>query len=99
MPRAAGSRLEQYTLKRPHEVLLVSARIEGQVDQIAIFKGYSSSLTQATAFDPDVPVLPDQATILSIDRLQGPFNPQDPHYLQQDISWEAFQSLLMAAGV
>lgn len=99
MPTAAGYRLEQYTLKRPHEVLLVTAEIDGEVDQIAIFKGYSSSLTRATAFDPDVPVLPDQAQILSIDRLEGPYDPRQPRHLQQNVSWEDFQVLLAALGV
>lgn len=99
MPTAAAHRLEQYTLKRPYEVLIVTAEIEGEVDQIAIFKGYSSSLTRATAFDPDVPVLPDQANILSIDRLEGPYDPRQPRHLQQDVSWDDFQVLLAAAGV
>jgi len=40
---------------------------EGESDQIAIFKGFSSSLMRPTAFDPEVPVLPDKAKILTID--------------------------------
>jgi len=99
MPTAAGHRLEQYTLKRPYEVLIVTAEIDGEMDQIAIFKGYSSSLTRATAFDPDVPVLPDRANILSIDRLEGPYDPRQPRHLQQGVSWNDFQVLLAAAGV
>jgi len=51
---------EQYTAKRSHEVLIVTVQIEGESDQIAIFKG-SSSLMRPTAFDPEVPVLPDKA--------------------------------------
>lgn len=99
MQHATGQRLEQYTIKRPDEVLMVSAEIAGEIDQIAIFKGFSSSLVRPTAFDPDVPVLPDDATILSIDRLAGPFNPQNPRYLQQGLSWQEMESLLLDVGI
>ena len=92
-------RLEQYTLKHPQEVLLVTAEVAGQSEQVAVFKGFSSSLTQSTAFDPDVPILPDDAAIISIDRLYGPFQPNNPRYIQQQMTWEAMQSLLDAAGV
>lgn len=94
-----GSRLEQYTAKCPHEVLLVTAEIEGELDQIAIFKGYSSSLMHPTAFDPDIPVLPDEAKIITIDRLEGPYNPHQPRYLQKGLSWEEFQPLLSEVDV
>lgn len=94
-----GSQLEQYTTKRPQEVLLVTVEIQGQIDQIAIFKGFSSSLMQPTAFDPDVPVLPGTAKVITIDRLEGPFNPNQPRYLQQGLTWENFQLLLADAGV
>lgn len=94
-----GSRLEQYTAKCPHEVLLVTAEIEGELDQIAIFKGYSSSLMHPTAFDPDIPVLPDSAKIITIDRLEGPYDPHQPSYLQKGLSWEEFQLLLSEVGV
>jgi hypothetical protein len=48
------NRLEQYTTKRPQEVLLVKIEIDGELDEIAIFKGFSSSLMRPTAFDPDI---------------------------------------------
>lgn len=98
-PTPIGYRLEQYTLKHPREVLLVTATVEGDDDQIVIFRGVSSSLMRSTAFDPDVPVLPDDAIIQSIDRLEGPYHPAAPHYIQQDISWSAMQLLLEATGV
>jgi hypothetical protein len=40
----------------------VSISIADDQDKIAVFKGFSSSLMQSTAFDPDVPLLPDEAT-------------------------------------
>jgi hypothetical protein len=94
MANSIGYRLEQYTLKRPQEVLIVTAEINGETDEITIYKGFSSSLVNPTAFDPDVPVLPEQAQILTIDRLQSPYNPQHPRYIQQGLTWEEMQTLL-----
>lgn len=91
--------LEQYTLKRPGEVLLVTAQVDGEIDQVMVFKGFSSSLVRPTAFDPDVPVLPETAEILGIDRLQSPYIPDNPRYLQKDLTWETIQPLLLEAGL
>jgi hypothetical protein len=94
-----ANRLEQYTAKFPHEVLIVRAEIDGELDEIAIFKGFSSSLTRQTAFDPDVPVLPEGANIISIDRVASPYNPESPCYVQQGLTWELIEPLLLKAGV
>ncbi|MGL4503410.1 MAG: hypothetical protein ACRC2M_10850 [Planktothrix sp.] len=93
------NRLEQYTTKRPQEVLIVQIEIDGELDEIAIFKGFSSSLMRPTAFDPDIPVLPDSAKILKIDRLSSPYNPTDPHYIQQGLTWKMMQELLIELGL
>ena len=92
-------RLEQYTLKRRQEVLLVTAEVDDELDQIAIFRGFSSSLVRSTAFNPDIPVLPETARVLSIERLQGPYDPHNPRYLQQGLTWETMQPLLEEVGV
>lgn len=92
-------RLEQYTIQRPQEVLIVTAEIDGELDNITVFKGYSSSLMRPTAFDPDQPVLPDNAQIISIDRLASPYNPNAPIYLEQGLNWDKFQILLSQAGI
>ncbi|MBE8989277.1 hypothetical protein [Nostoc sp. LEGE 12450] len=94
-----GKRLEQYTAKRPKEVLIVIVEIADEEDTIAIFKGFSSSLMHSTAFDADVPVFPDGANILNIDRVASPYNPEAPRYIQQGISWEAMEALLSEVGV
>ncbi|AFY30794.1 hypothetical protein [Calothrix sp. PCC 7507] len=107
MTNSIGKRLEQYTNKRPQEVLLVTVEIANtsaalnnhEEDTIAVFKGFSSSLMRPTAFDPDVPVLPDEANILSIDRVASPYNPEAPRYIQQGLSWESMQALLLEVGV
>ncbi|MBE9041678.1 hypothetical protein IQ235_12895 [Oscillatoriales cyanobacterium LEGE 11467] len=94
-----GKYLEQYTITRPQEVLLVTAQIEGQTDRIAIFKGFSSSLMRSTAFDPEIPVLPDEAEILSIDRVASPYHPDNPQYIEKGLTWETMQPLLDRAGI
>jgi hypothetical protein len=99
MNNSVGKRLEQYTVKKSQEVLIVTVKIDGEPDQIAVFKGFSSSLMRPTAYDPDVPVLPDKATIIAIDRIASPYNPDSPRYLQQDISWEDMQVLLSKMGI
>jgi len=92
-------RLEHYTRKRPQEVLLVEATIAAAHDQIIIFKGFSSSLVNQTEFNPDIPLLPENAVIVRIDRLQSPYLPANPHYIQQGLTWDAMRSLLTEAGV
>lgn len=99
MKNDIGHRLEQYTAKRHKEVLIVTAQIEGELDRIVIFKGFSSSVMRPTAFDPDVPVLPTGAKIMAIDRVAGPYNPANPQYLQQGLTWETMQPLLSEVGV
>ncbi len=89
-----GQQLETYSNQHPQEVLLVKLQIDGELDEVMIFKGFSSSLMRATAFDPDVPVISDRAEILSIDRLTAPYKPNQPNYLQQGIKWEEFQNYL-----
>ncbi|UUO16281.1 MULTISPECIES: hypothetical protein [Aphanizomenonaceae] len=99
MNNSISKRLEQYTVKKSQEVLIINVEIDGEPDQIAVFKGFSSSLMRPTAYDPDVPVLPDTATIITIDRIASPYNPDSPHYFQQDISWEDMQVLLSKMGI
>ena len=89
------SRLEQYTLKRPQEVLLVQAIVDAAPDQIVVFKGFSSSLVRPTAFDPEVPTLPPEALITQIDRLEGPYQPESPRYIEQGLSLETFTERLL----
>ncbi len=94
-----GYRLEQYTLKHPQEVLLVTATIDSERDEITVFKGFSSSLVRPTAFDPDIPVIPDQAEIISIDRIHSPYDAQSPRYIEQGLSLQQMEPYLTQAGV
>jgi hypothetical protein len=88
-----AQKLEEYTLKKLNEVLLIEAEIEGEKDQIIIFKGFSSSLMRPTSFDPDIPVLPATAKIIKIDRLIAPYNPDQPNYIQQGLTWKDMEKL------
>jgi len=99
MNNPIAKRLEQYTVKKSQEVLIVTIEIDNEPDKIAVFKGFSSSLMRPTAYDPDVPVLPNTATIITIDRIASPYNPDSPRYLQQNISWEDMRVLLSEMGI
>lgn len=96
---ALATRLENYTLKFPQELLMVEAQIKGEADTILIFKGFSSSLVRPTAFDPEVPTLPENAVITHIDRLKGPYQPQSPEYIEREIPLAAFTAKLAALGL
>lgn len=63
---------EEHAAKRPYEVF-VRAKIEGALDEIAIFKGFSISLTHRTAFNPDVPGLSPVNLLYQIWQISGYF--------------------------
>ena len=44
--------------------------------ELLIFRGFSSSVSHPTDFDPDQPLLPEAARIEQAELLQGPLNPQ-----------------------
>ncbi len=92
-------RLEQYTFRFPEEVLMVNARVKGEEDFIVVFRGFSSSLVNPTAADPEVPVLPEDAVIDSIERLQAPYTPDSPQYLEREITWHEFGNRLTQLGL
>ena len=97
--KSIGQRLEAYTSKRPQEVLIVTLETEGELDQVMIFKGFSSSLMHPTNYDPDVPIIPLEAKIIEIDRASSPYNPDDPHYLQRGLTQAEMESLLSATNI
>ncbi len=82
-----GLRLEQYTLKRRHEVLIVNLETAaGEADKVMVYAGFSSSLMRATDFDPDVPVIAPDSKIISLDRLYSPYDPNDPQYIESGLT-------------
>ncbi|MBF2077503.1 MAG: hypothetical protein IGR76_03020 [Synechococcales cyanobacterium T60_A2020_003] len=52
-----------------------------------------------TAYDPDVPILPEDAQILSIDRIRSPYDARSPHYIEQGLSLDRMEVYLSATGV
>lgn len=92
-------RLERYTLKHPEEVLLVKVQWADERDEVTIFKGFSSSLMRQTAFDPDVPVIPIEAVVLSVDRFRSPYSPSQPQVIEQGLSWDQFSARLALDGI
>ncbi len=99
MTTPLSRRLEQYTLRHPQEVLVVKAEIDGEPEEILIFRGVSSSLMRPTAFDPDVPVLPETAAIASLERYAAPYNPAAPQALEADIAPAEMLARLTALGL
>jgi hypothetical protein len=96
---ALGYRLEQYSLRHPREVLVVHSQWEGQLDEILVFRGFSSSLIQSTDADPDVPVLDPEAHVIGIDRCQAPYSALVPKYLERGITAAMFADRLEALGL
>jgi hypothetical protein len=95
MSNSIAQRLEKYTLKHSQEVLLVKLEYAGEEDEVAIFRGFSSSLMHPTASDPDIPIIPDGARIVSIDRIMSPYVPDNPRYIEQGLSLEKMEVLLV----
>ncbi|XP_024398237.1 uncharacterized protein [Physcomitrium patens] len=94
------TRMERYTERVPNEVLRVHAVVDGEEDQVIIFKGFSSSLMRPTPDDPAELVLPATATIRGIDRIRGPFNPTKVLLIRggKGLTWQQFQTLLEDKG-
>lgn len=88
--------LEQYTQENPQEVLIIQGKEGNKVIEIMIFKGFSSCLSGATEFNPDLPILSSCAEIIAIDRLYSPYNPQNPQYIARNLTWQEFQSQLLS---
>jgi hypothetical protein len=86
---AIAKQLETYTLKRPTEVLLIHTLDGEEEDQILIFKD----------FNPDNPVFSPNAELISIDRIQSPYLPNNPNYIEQNLPWSAMAQHLIAAGI
>ena len=95
MTEPIGRRLENYTLKRKQEVLMVHLETAfGEPDLVMIYAGFSSSLMNPTAFDPDVPVIAEDSQIQAIDRLASPYDPSNPQYIESGLSLSAMENVL-----
>ena len=76
------ARLEAISRERPDRVLRLigtcpSTGADATVEpfEALLYRGFSSSTTHPTGFDPDQPVVPSGVVIHSAEVLQGPLNP------------------------
>jgi hypothetical protein len=85
------ARLEELSRDRPDRVLRLAGTLPpdpAQQHQLAepfellIFRGFSSSTTHPTAFDPDQPALPEGSVISSAELLAGPLLPGEQQTLR-----------------
>ncbi|MCS5691485.1 hypothetical protein NZK33_05735 [Cyanobium sp. FGCU-6] len=90
------ARLEELSRGRPDRVLRLNGSLpaeqaeEPEAFELLIFRGFSSSTTHPTAFDPDRPALPEHCTITSAELLQGPLNPGEEVLLAGPSPVDAF---------
>lgn len=95
-----GVRLEQYTLKHRHEVLIVNLKTAtGELDSVMVYAGFSSSLMRSTDFNPDVPIIAADSKIISIDRLHSPYNPEAPQYIETGLTPKAMEDILQSVNI
>lgn len=87
--------LETYSQSCRSEALIVTATVDGEEVEVLIFKGFSSCLSGETAVDPARSVLPERAVIRKIDRVRGPFDPSEIHYIQKGLSFEVFKETMI----
>lgn len=85
--------LESISRDRPDRVLRLTGELPspeasalgadrpGEPFELLIFRGFSSSLSHPTGFDPDQPALPATAKIEAAELLAGPLNPSQEQRL------------------
>ena len=85
--------LETISRDRPDRVLRLTGKLPspeasalgadrpGEPFELLIFRGFSSSLSHPTGFDPDQPALPATAKIEAAELLAGPLNPSQEQRL------------------
>ena len=67
--------LEERTRLSPDRVVRLHGFVLDEPFELLIFRGFSSSTTHPTAFDPDASVLPEDARLEWAELLQGPLDP------------------------
>ena len=67
--------LEERTRALPQRVVRLRGQVRDELFELLIFRGFSSSTTHPTAFDPDASVLPEGTSLDQAELLQGPLSP------------------------
>ena len=73
--QAVVQALEERTRSQPHWVVRLRGQVGVEPFELLIFRGFSSSTTHPTAFDPDASVLPEGTSLDQAELLQGPLSP------------------------
>ena len=73
--RELVQQLEERSRLQPDRVVRLTGLVEGDAFELLIFRGFSSSTTHPTAFDPDASVLPEGTSLDQAELLQGPLSP------------------------
>lgn len=80
--------MEERSRNHPDRVVRLRGLVGDEPLEVLIFRGFSSSTTHPTAFDPDTSVLPEGTRLDWADLLQGPLNPSSETLLVGGISPE-----------
>ena len=67
--------LEERTRLQSQRVVRLRGLVGDVPFELLIFRGFSSSTTHPTAFDPDASVLPEGTILEQAELLQGPLSP------------------------
>ena len=73
--QAVVQALEERTRSQPQRVVRLRGHVRDEPFELLIFRGFSSSTTHPTAFDPDASVLPEGTSLDQAELLQGPMSP------------------------
>ena len=88
--------LEERTRALPQRVVRLRGQVRDELFELLIFRGFSSSTTHPTAFDPDASVLPEGTSLDQAELLQGPLSrshevvlagPMPPNDLLAQVNW------------
>jgi hypothetical protein len=73
--------LEERSRLNPDRVIRLKGVAGDDPFELLIFRGFSSSTSHATAFDPDLSVLPDGTRLVHAELLKGPLTPGEESVL------------------
>ena len=67
--------LEERSRQSPNRVVRLTGTVDDDPCELLIFRGFSSSTTHPTSFDPDAPVLRMPVVLDNAELLEGPLQP------------------------
>ena len=69
--------LEERSRLNPERVIRLRGFVADDPFELLIYRGFSSSTSHPTAFDPDLSVLPEGTSLEQAELLKGPLRPGD----------------------